>query len=133
MKKILFLIFLFSVLFLNFNISYSSCTPPDGDYDIKFELENCLYGAELVDAGIDAGATFNESIKKWINNISVFLGIGAVLGIVYGSFMLTISAGEDEKVNKSKDIIKWSIIGFIGLITASFLINLIIRLFYSLS
>lgn len=131
MKKILLASILLFYLF-SFDLSYSNCTPPNWDFDITWALENCLSNSDLVEWAADLEYWFSWTLKEWINNISVFLWIWAVLWIVYGSFMLTISTWEDEKVNKAKWIIKWSIIGFIWLIMSFFIINLIIRLFYSL-
>lgn len=130
-----FFLWLIGVLFFSFfsflNSANSSCQYNE-NWSIKWNLDNCLSDSTLVWWDAKVWGWFDETIKKWVKNISIFLWIWAVFGIVYGSFMMTISSWEDEKVNKAKDTIKWSIIWFIWLITASFLINLIIRLFYSI-
>ncbi|MDD2907851.1 MAG: pilin [Candidatus Gracilibacteria bacterium] len=137
MKKIIiaFLILIFSLLNLSVVLAADCTYDPLTNSSITDSLNNCLSGSTLVgsEATIINGDGFKITINNWVKNLSLFLGIGAVLGIVYGAFMLTISAGEDEKVNKAKDIIKWSIIGFLGLITASFIINLLVRVIYSLN
>jgi hypothetical protein len=38
---------------------------------------------------------------------------------------------EDEKSKKAKDIIKWSIIWFIWVLTASVIVNLLVNFIYS--
>ncbi|MDD3145572.1 MAG: hypothetical protein PHV23_05690 [Candidatus Gracilibacteria bacterium] len=132
MKKLFIIlsVFIFSIFSIS-SVLAGNCDYNDGT--ISSELKDCLIGSPLVgsEAKIIGGDGFQQTINTWTKNISLYLGIGAVLGIVYGSFMMTISAGEDEKINKSKDIIKWSIIGFLGLISASFIINLIVRVIYS--
>lgn len=132
MKKLFIIlsVFIFSLF------SISSVLAWNCDYNnwtISSELKDCLTSSPLVasDAKIIGWNWFQNTIKTWIKNISLYLWIGAVLWIVYGSFMLTISVWEDEKVNKAKDIIKWSIIWFLWLISASFIINLIVRVIYS--
>jgi hypothetical protein len=35
------------------------------------------------------------------------LALGAVFSIVYGSFNLVLSGGNDDKIKKAKDIVKW--------------------------
>jgi hypothetical protein len=75
---------------------------------------------------------FAEVIKKWTKNISIYLWTFAVFWIVYWWFSLTISAWEDEKVTKAKNILKWAIIWFLLIITTSLIINLIVNLMYSL-
>ncbi len=136
MKKILILIgiFLFNIFSFN-SVSAWDCAydPTVNTWPLTEELSKCLSDSKLVNSDAKITGWFKTSIKKWIDNISLFLWIWAVLWIVYGSFMLTVSAWEDEKVNKAKDIIKWSIIGFIWLITASLIINVLVRVIYSIS
>jgi hypothetical protein len=64
--------------------------------------------------------------------LALFLWVLAVGTIVYGAFLLTLSAWEDEKVKKAKDIIKWGIIWFLGVISASGIIFLIVNIMYSI-
>ena len=137
MRKIIFLFIVFFTLFFNFDSSYSSCNPTeaqlsDPNFKVWTALNDCLSDSTLVWGDAEIWGWFDETIQNWTKNISLFLWIFAVLGIVYGSFMLTTSAWEDEKINKAKDTIKWSIIGFIWLITASFLINLLVKVIYSI-
>lgn len=136
MKKMLILIGIFLFNIFSFNtVSAWECEydPYNNNTPLTKELENCLENSKLVNSDWKITGWFKTSVGKWIDNISLFLWIGAVLWIVYGSFMLTISAWEDEKVSKAKDIIKWSIIGFIWLITASLIINVLVRVIYSIS
>lgn len=136
MKKILILIsvFLFNIFSFNsvlaWGCDYDPLTNPG---PLTKELEKCLGDSKLVNSDWKITGWFKTSINRWVENISLFLWIWAVLWIVYGSFMLTISAWEDEKVSKAKDIIKWSIIGFIWLITATLIINVLVRVIYSVS
>lgn len=132
MRRIIFLFIIFFTLFFNFDLSYSDCVPPEWDFDVWFQIDDCLTWSKLVSADATIWWGFANTIKKWVSAISIFLWLFSVLGIVYWAFMLTISAWEDEKISKSKWIIKWSIIGFIWIITASFVINLLIKLFYSI-
>jgi len=135
MKKFLILIIFWVFSFFSFlDFSNSAC---EYNWTIEWSLDNCLSDSTLVWAGVEKSNAeiwkwFDKTIQNWTKNISLFLWIFAVLGIVYGSFMLTTSAWEDEKINKAKDTIKWSIIGFIWLITASFLINLLVKVIYSI-
>jgi hypothetical protein len=45
---------------------------------------------------------------------------------------MTLSAWEDEKIKKAKDVIKWWIIGFIWVISASWIILFVVNLMYSI-
>ena len=130
MKKIL--LFLISFLFISYNAFWAY----DCDYDwssVSNSLSFCLEWSDLVDSWdwtIEWG--FRETIIKWTNNIAVYLWILAVFAIVYWSAMLTFSAWEDEKVNKAKSIIKWAILWFIWLLFASTIINVLVKVIYSL-
>lgn len=104
--------------------------------NIKNSLDNCFLDTKVVSPPWDLEASpvggFNKFLLLWIDAISWVLAVAAVGAIVYGSFMLVISTGEDEKITKWKDIIKWWIIGFIGIITANTLIELIINILYDI-
>ena len=137
MKKII-LLFVFILSLFSFWISYwADCNydPSTSSDSISKALDKCLDWSALVDvwdARIDNGWWFQNYIKKWTNNIALYLGVFAVFAIVFGAIMLTISTWEDEKISKAKNIIKWWLIWFIAVITASFIINLIIRVVYDL-
>lgn len=138
MKKILILLLLsISFLLSSYNYSYSDCT-----YDIDQKwwevwqaLDNCLAWSALVNwknVAIDWKWGFWTMIKNWVNNISIYLWVFAVWSIVYWALLMTLSAWEDEKVTKAKWVIKWWILWFIWLISISAIINLIVKLMYSL-
>lgn len=80
------------------------------------------------DMKIDGG--FKAKINQWIANIALVLWIGAVGALVYASLLLQLANGEDEKIKKSKDIIKWTMIGFIMLISASGIIYIVINVMF---
>jgi hypothetical protein len=44
--------------------------------------------------------------------------------------MMTLSAWEDEKITKAKDIVKWSLVGLLGVILATTIVTLVINLIY---
>jgi len=102
---------------------------------VKDALDWCLAWSALVDwteVRIDWNWWFWKKIKNWINNIAIYLWVFAVWSIVLWGLMMTLSSWEDEKIKKAKDIIKWWIIWFIWLISVSAIINLIIKIIYSL-
>lgn len=103
--------------------------------DFTSQLSDCLNDSALVWAwNTDFTVTwgFKDQVNKWTTNIAVFLWIFAVLWIVYWSFTMVISAWEDEKLNKSKNTIKWSIIWFIAIILASTVVNVVVKLMYTI-
>ena len=139
MKKILlFLIILFTYL----DNSYSFCeNDVDNIYtaDVWTEMWNCLF--DEVDLVWDFTGMWIydfentwvwEQIKSWTNNIALYLWVFAVWSIVYWSLMLTFSTWEDDKIKKAKDIVKWWIIWFVLLISLWAIINLVVKIMYSI-
>ena len=98
-----------------------------------YNLDSYLSKTDLVnpwDASIDWG--FKDKILSWIAKIAWFLGLMAVWAIVWGSFMLALSAWEEEKIKKAKDMIKWAILWFLWIVLAASLISILITFIYSL-
>jgi len=105
--------------------------------NISDSLDNCFSEWTQVvspswDLEVSRGGWFNNFILGWVESISGILALATVGVIAYGSFMFTISTWEDDKITKAKDIIKWGIIGFIGILTANALIELIINILYGI-
>ena len=135
MKKYLsiILISLFAFMFaLSGDMAFAAC-----DYNgwsIATELDNCLSWSDLVDPGdglIETG--IKEKIVYWTTQLAWLLGLLSVGAIVYGGLMMTISGGEDEKIKKWKDIVKWSMLGFLGLIAAWWIVRLIVEVMFSVA
>lgn len=135
MKK-LFIIFILILSFLVFSLpeSFSACT-----YDWKSvgnSLDNCLKWTALVNwdnVSVDtSGLWFQAKVKQWTTNIALYLWVFAVWSIVVWGLMLTLSAWEEEKVKKAKDIVKWWIIWFLWIIFAAWIISTIVRIIYSI-
>jgi hypothetical protein len=133
-KKIfLFVLLLISFLSIQNTVFWNCNYDPLTNSTMISSLENCINWTTLVnswDAKIDWW--FWSYIKTWTNNIALYIWILAVFAIVFGSLKLTLSTWDDEKINKAKAIVKWWIIWFLGVIFASSIINLVIRLVYSL-
>lgn len=137
MKKI---IILFVVLLSTFSFSYAASWEceynPENGWSISAALWNCLQDAKLVQSWnlkVEwSDNWFSLKIQSLVNSISLYLWILAVFSIVLGWLMMTISAWEEEKIKKAKDIVKWWIIWFIWLISISAIINLVVRIMYSI-
>jgi hypothetical protein len=104
----------------------------DWNWNPLSSLQNCFNGSALVEGETEITSWFAYTLKKWTNTISTFLAVFAVFWIVFGGFRFTMSVWEDEKITKAKNIIKWAIVGFLWVLTASLIINLVINVMYSL-
>ena len=91
-----------------------------------------------VDTGSDLGATFSlgtgTDVKKAIINIVgfllTFLGLIAVIIILYGGFLWMTSAGNEERVTSARSTLTAGLIGLIIILAAfaitQFVINTVI-------
>lgn len=75
---------------------------------------------------------FKDKINKWIKNISLVLWVLAVWALVYAWLIMQFSGWEDEKIKKGKNIIKWTLIWFILLISASGIVYIVINVMFGL-
>lgn len=134
-KIILFFVFCLSILSIN-NI-FASCTYNDWDWPSRI-LKNCKPDNVVWDKGEKfdiwwENSWFKKRINTLVTNISLVLWVLAVWSLVYAWFLFQFSAWEDEKIKKAKDIFKWTIIWFLWLISASWIIYIVINLIYSLA
>ena len=106
----------------------------NGVGDVWDALAWCLSGTQLVQSGdFRVEWDFKNKINSWTRAIAWILWLLAVGAIVYGALLMTISGGEDEKIKKWKDVVKWSIIGFIAVVTASALISVVVNFIFAVA
>lgn len=133
MKKILILLIL-CVSFLGFSTtSFAECKfdKTEGAKVSDMLKANCINDTALVEANdVSIEWGFKEKINGWTNNIALFLGILAVWSVIYGGLMMTLSAWEDERIKKAKDIVKWGLAGFLWVVMATTIVTLVINLMY---
>ena len=134
-KKIL--IFLSLVLFVTFSVTTFAwnCKYIKGS-DVAWNLATCLWDSKVLDPwSAEITDKWNQWLKyqinEWITKIATILSILAVGSIVYWSFLMVVSAWEDEKIKKWKEVIKWSSIWLLWVVLASSLITIIVNLMYS--
>lgn len=68
----------------------------------------------------------DQLLKDIINTVFYFIGILAVIMIIYGGIQYVSSAGDAGKVAKAKNIIIWSVAGLVVAIFAIVIINFVI-------
>lgn len=137
MKKILIIITLIFSLFAFSNSAFSEWEQSDLDKELEGSVTEMLWkytpGKVVTSSDYRAESWFKDLVQKLVTNISYILWVLAIWAIVYWGITLVISAWEDEKVSKWKNIIKWAIIGFIWLVSASGLITITINIIYWLA
>ena len=79
------------------------------------------FGVEAVEEGLDGSLTEAEprEVAARIINVALgFLGIIAVVLVLYGGFMWMTAAGNEERVTKAKQILTAALIGLVIIIMA---------------
>jgi hypothetical protein len=79
------------------------------------------------DAGDDAAAKINSIIRRFINILSLIVGIVAVIMIIIGGLRYITSGGSDTGVTSAKNTILYAIIGLIIVALAQLLVRYVLR------
>lgn len=61
-----------------------------------------------------------------INFFLTFLGLLAIIMVIYGGFLYVSSAGNEENVNKAKKILLYAVLGIVVIIVSGALVNTIL-------
>lgn len=135
--------YIVSILIVFFSLglyhSHAACSVDfEWDKPISELVDNCMEKNETLVVRTDgkdlnAGIWTNRIINDLIARIWGILGVVAVLMIVYGAFLMTLSGGDEEKIKKWKDLVKWTVLWFIALVAAGWIISLIITTIFEFS
>jgi hypothetical protein len=139
---VLFWVFLFSSILFSLEVWAADCKFPENwpTPSIIALTDGCLeqgtYTSNLVNSTDPTDASLSwkgrERIKQFVDRLIAFgmlLAIGWL--VVWGAYMAS-SIGNDQKVKKGKDAVKWSVIGMIVLIFSYPLMNAVINFVYQL-
>lgn len=143
MKKII-LILAVLLSFFSFNSASANETKKDNTEKCKIDVEN-IETISISDniekcKPENAVEATNWKIENWfkavlwkiIKNMMYVIWAFAIFAIVFGWFNIVISAWDDEKLKKWKDIVKWGALWFLWAISAAWLIPLLINFIYSI-
>ncbi len=75
--------------------------------------------------GVATGG-FREVVMTVINYFLAFLGLLAVIMVIFGGVTYVISAGQDEKLQNAKNIIMYSLIGIVIVLLSFVIVNFVI-------
>jgi hypothetical protein len=128
MKKLLLLL----VLLFSFNLAFISYWDYDESSDVSTNLNNFAPDT-LVWTNVDKYTVetwFKTKISTIVKNISIALSLIAVWALVFAGLKMTLSQWKDEDLKKAKDIIKWTLIWYLWMISAWALIAIVINFIY---
>ena len=130
---------LLALLLSTYSVWLAECKyDPDSTESISTSIGNCLSSGSGVlvkptwDLDVSEGNGFRDTLNKWITAIWSILWLLAVFAIAYGWFTLVVSTWDDDKLKKWKDIVKWWILWFLWVVSASFLITALVKIIYSI-
>lgn len=72
-------------------------------------------------------SSFNKTLAKIINIISIIVGVVAVIMIIYGGFRYITSGGTSEKVTTAKNTILYGLIGLIIVALAQVIVKFVLK------
>lgn len=102
------------------------CSDEDASSFTNFEGEFAPPEAEGYAEGITKTGSAREFIVNVTNFVLGFLGLAAVIVIIYGGILYVTAAGEEERAGKGKKSITYAIIGLIIVLMSFALVNTII-------
>ena len=139
---VVLLALLFSSIFFSSEVWAADCKFPDSWVvpSVISLTDDCLqqgkYTSKLVDStdATDASLSWKgrERIKQFVDRLIAFGMLLAIGWLVIGGGYMASSVGNDQKVKKGKDAVKWSVIGMIVLIFSYPLMNAVINFVYQL-
>jgi hypothetical protein len=135
-KKIIILLFIILINFSILDFSYWNNCSYNWVWDVAEAIWDCLGNSSLVEAwnswNLDVDDWFKEQLINWTKKIATYLAFWAIFSIAFGSLQMVLSWWEEEKIKKWKDVIKWWIIWFLWVVSAGFLISVVVKLIYTI-
>lgn len=128
MKKLLLVL----VLLLSYNSTFAIYWSYDESATVSDNL-NGFAPDTLVWTNVDKYTVetwFKTQISSIVKNISIVLSLIAVWALVFAGLKMTLSQWKDEDIKKAKDVIKWTIIWYLALISAWAIIAIVINFIY---
>lgn len=80
-------------------------------------------------SAVQGPATLDEVVPKITNTLLTAAGIIAVIMIIVGGLMYSLSAGDSKKAGTAKDTILYAVIGLVITLLASAIVNFVLGRF----
>lgn len=116
--------------------SFATSCEYNPDSELELNVKGCIESEWSTVVKVSWNAKiewgFKKMVTNWIDNIALLLWLLSVGSLIYGALSMTLSTWDDEKINKSKDIVKWSLIWFIAVLSAATVVTLVINFMYEI-
>ncbi len=116
---------------LSSSSSTSWCTYSEWSSLSSF-LDGCKPEKVVSGGNMSIEGWFKTKINTWIQNLALVLWVAAVASLVYAALLFQFANGEDEKIKKAKDIVKWTLIWFLLLISSGGIVYVVINVMFGL-
>ena len=83
--------------------------------------------AEGYDPTLTQQTNLRDFVVNAVNFVLGFLGLAAIIMIIYGGFMYVTAAGAEEKTTKGKKSVTYAIVGIVIILISFALVNTVIR------
>ncbi|MBI5412209.1 hypothetical protein HZA43_03465 [Candidatus Peregrinibacteria bacterium] len=93
---------------------------PLNDSDFTFDLNAITHQKIKQDRWIDQGV--NYVIQRVITLTAQTIGVISILGFSAGGLLILMSAGSDELITKGKNLMKYSLLGLVFVLSAYLLV-----------
>lgn len=110
----------FSTFFLGILLFFITVAP------VLAQPSSIMEGLEYVEPLELADADPREAVISLISLLMTFLGIIAVIIILYGGFVWLTAAGNEDRVSTAKKIIVAGVIGLIIILAAFLIVNFVV-------
>jgi hypothetical protein len=107
---------------LNFIYAQNTNCP---DSNLSSQFQNV--GGENIINNLPKYCSAEAFYVKFINYALFFIGISAILMLIYAGFIYMTAGASDANKKKGKDMIVWSLAGLVLVLMAAALVNLVIN------
>ena len=119
MKKFIIIFALLSIFFIAPMTLAQTSPQPTSDPETS--------GTVSLDNPLGSGTTPQGLIGRVINAVLGIVGSLALAMFIYGGLVWMMAAGNNEKVQKGKDILIWATIGLVIIFASYALVNFVIK------
>lgn len=94
--------------------------------DLKQQIGNAGFDVE---GQLPAYCTTGSLYSKFLNYALFFVGIVAVIMIIYGGYLYMTARNNEGQRKKGREILNWAVIGLAVVILATIIVNVVVNMF----
>jgi len=79
------------------------------------------------------GNVLKDRVNWWISVIATICALWAVWALVYAGMLMQFSGGDEEKINKGKEVIKVTLTGTVLITVSGWIVYLVITMIFAIA